>query len=127
MSRPEHRLFDPSSTRTPQWTDEAHDLKLASTRTEERQEAALDAAAQSWRRDAERTIEQLAASGREFVSDDLYKYVGPVMGPSPNVVGALFSAAARRGIIRRVGYRQSERESAAGRVVAVWRGTGGTA
>lgn len=124
------RLFDPVvETRTPQWTDELHGLDPAGPgRDVAAREAALEAASQSWRRDAERMIEQLAAlsrrTGEGFTSDELYRYVGPVMGPSTNVVGALFSAAAKRGIIRRVGYRPSVREVAAGRIVSVWIGTG---
>lgn len=72
--------------------------------------AAFDAAIARW-----------AARGEPFTSDEPIAEVGPPIG-SPNAVGARMNAAARAGVIRKVGYRPSSRPSRQGGVVAVWVG-----
>ena len=76
-------------------------------------------------------IEGLALRGRPFTSDDLRVALG-ANGPLTDEVtpthvngyGAVIHAAAVKGIIHRIGYAQSERKEAHGRVVAVYIGTG---
>lgn len=74
-----------------------------------------------WREAFDAALARWAVRGVEFVSDDVLAEVGPPIG-SANAVGARMCAAARAGVIRRVGYRQSSRPSRQGGVVAVWRG-----
>jgi|SRR5262245_36291101 len=68
----------------------------------------------------------LARSGREFTSEDVTARVGLPRGEVEtnrnNAVGALMSACARQGIIRRVGYRKAERSDLHAAVVGVWVG-----
>lgn len=66
-------------------------------------------------------IETLAATGRTFTSDDLWR-LGVPMPANPNALGALFSAARKRGVIECVGYQPSAREGRNASVVRVWRG-----
>lgn len=67
-------------------------------------------------------IRATALLAKEFTSDDVQKIL-TVTPTHVNSIGAVFHAAASRGIIERVGYRQSERPEAHARVVAVYRGT----
>lgn len=62
-------------------------------------------------------IRQLAARGGEFSSNDARRIHG-VSGP---VVGAAFSAAAKSGLIVRVGYEPSTEPGTHAHPVAVWR------
>ncbi len=75
----------------------------------------------SWRLAAEHTIGQLAAAGFDFTADDVTGVVGAAPGHK-SALGALFLAAARRGEIVPVGYRQSGRVEARARALRVWRG-----
>ncbi len=77
-----------------------------------------------WKLAAERALADLAASGREWTSDDLLERVGLPIASSRNTVGAVIQAAVKRGDIEPVGYTQSTRPSAHGRVIRVWRGRG---
>lgn len=79
-----------------------------------------------WRRRAERWIEEAAATGVEFTSDDLYHSLGRPMASSPQSIGSLFLSAARRGVIRKTGYVQSRQASRNASVIATWTGTGAT-
>lgn len=66
----------------------------------------------------EAAIRQLAASGRPFSSNDarpLHNVTGPV-------VGAAFSAAAKAGLIKRVGYVSSTEPGTHAHPVAEWIG-----
>ncbi len=81
-----------------------------------------DASHPWWRAAAKEAIADLAASGRPFTSDDIHARVGAE--PSRRAgLGALLLAAARRGEIVPVGFRQSERREAHARNVRVWQGT----
>jgi hypothetical protein len=62
-------------------------------------------------------IRQLASTRREFSSNDARRLHG-VRGP---VVGAAFSAAAKAGLIRRIGYEPSTDPDTHSHPVAVWR------
>ena len=82
------------------------------------QSAALDARPDD-RAKVDAAIRQLAATGREFSSNDARS----IHGVKGAVVGAAFGAAARSGLIRSVGAETSSGRSAHGKDVAVWIGT----
>lgn len=58
-------------------------------------------------------------AGLEFTTDDLHDFL-PEPG-HPNWLGCAIAKLRNEGVIERLGYRQSQRPSANGRVVAVWR------
>lgn len=76
--------------------------------------AAVDAAGvavhKTWRPKAEAALDTLIRSGHPFTADDLRALVDEQPN-HPNQVGSLFTAAARRGEIRKMGYRQSHVKS----------------
>jgi hypothetical protein len=73
-----------------------------------------------WKARADRAIRELAASGQDFGAEDVRAIAG---NPSrPNAFGSRFLAAARAGLIVKVGYRNSLRPSLHSHPVAVWRG-----
>jgi hypothetical protein len=64
----------------------------------------------AYRSKVEDAIASLAASGREFGSDDVRTIAGdPPRGVSTNLTGALFIAASKAGLIRPVGFGYSAR------------------
>lgn len=74
---------------------------------------------------AERAMVQLKAYAAwgDFTTDDLHDGCS-LEGIAPthhNGWGAIFSKAAKLGLIQRVGYRKSLRPASHSRVVAVWR------
>lgn len=73
-----------------------------------------------WRAEAWRVLERLAASGEEFTSEAITRVVG--QPGHPNAVGALFSHAARSGIVVRVGFDKAERTNQHAALISVWRG-----
>lgn len=75
----------------------------------------------SYRDQFERVLKALAASGDEFTSEDVTAVVGQPPN-HPNTVGALFNAAARRGLITKRGYRKSVRPRSHCHCIAVWAG-----
>lgn len=74
-----------------------------------------------WRVAAEAAIDRLAATGRQFTADDVRDRVGGPPGHH-NALGGVFIAAARRGQIRPVGYRASDRRQAHRRPIRTWVG-----
>ncbi len=69
------------------------------------------------------TLRGLADSGRRFTSDDVRIIAGdPPPGFSPNIIGAMVTAAAKRHQIEPVGYGTTTRRAGRGRMVMVWRG-----
>lgn len=85
-------------------------------------ERALDTKSE-YRTSVEAAIKILAIAGREFSSDDVRELVGdPPHNVSTNTTGALFSAAAKAGIIRKVGYDISKRVVGHGNLVRLWIG-----
>lgn len=102
----------------PQPADEGRRLR------DEGAQQALDGADTRARLAGEKAIRDLARSGREFTSDDVHELVGHPLGASTAVMGSLFLTSAQAGLIEHVGYRQSRRREAHGRVVKTWRGTG---
>lgn len=79
-------------------------------------------AREAWKQDALDLIVQLAKTGREFTSDDLYKSgLGPA--PHPNMVGPLFYRAMNLGyIIPTHQVRRSQRKARRHGWVAEYRG-----
>lgn len=71
----------------------------------------------------EQALDWIRSSADRFTADDLVLSVGlPNVSASNknNAVGAVFSAARRQRLIRRVDWTQSTRPESHGRVVAVW-------
>lgn len=100
-------------------TDEGLRLKA------EGQQLALDAAV-PWKDQAREAIERLADSDFEFTSEHVIDIVGlpreDVGTNRNNAVGAAMTAAARAGLIFKVGYTTCKRPSSHGRVVTKWKG-----
>ena len=92
--------------------------------------AGMDLALQAvpdWFERAQVALGVLASSGMTFTAEDLVYLVGL---PRPdeeadrnNAVGAAFSAAARRRIIQRVGFRNSGTARSHARTLAIWVGS----
>lgn len=84
--------------------------------------ASVDATDSSWTGHALSLLEYFAKSVREFSSDEFRAhFVNQLSEPSHyNAYGALFSVAAKRGIIKHIGYVKSKRAPAHSRVVGVW-------
>ena len=71
----------------------------------------------------ERALEWLRGAYGAYTADDLIEAIGlphEVASNRNNSVGAIFSAARKQGIIRRVGWAQSRRKESHGRVIAQW-------
>lgn len=116
-------LFDAVVPGAPSASDrEQLTLGAALCARDDGQRTALFATDIRWRQAAERAIEDLARSGLEWSIEDVTDRVGRALGSPRNALGGLISTAARRGLIVKVGYRQSREPSRAGGVVAVWRG-----
>lgn len=80
-----------------------------------------------WRDHAMAVLEELAATGKTFTADDLVARVGlpddEVGMNRNNAVGAIFSAAAKSGLIVPTGnYIKSRRRTNHSAVLAVWAG-----
>lgn len=87
---------------------------------------AADSRHYSWTQDFKAHMQHLAISGYQFTVDDVIAKIGLPPGNtganSNNVVGAMISGWAKKGLIRRCGYTKSTRALSHGRVVAVWVG-----
>lgn len=83
---------------------------------------ALDVQPVEWQEQVHACIANLAAAGGTFTSDDVTRECGDSPTGSKGAMGALFLAASKRGVIRRVGYTQSSRSSGHARALAVWQG-----
>jgi hypothetical protein len=73
-----------------------------------------------WVERADAELNRLAASGERFTAETLTGRVG--MPSHPKAVGARFNAAAKRGLIRKVGFTRANRRAAHSRDLAVWQG-----
>jgi hypothetical protein len=71
-------------------------------------------------------ITWLAQRGPPFTSENIIEEIGQPTdihgNPKPNAMGAVFCAAARRGLIVRTGYQQATRASRHAGMISVWRG-----
>ena len=73
-----------------------------------------------WVETADYAIEHLCAEGRPFSAEDVRRLVGP---PShPNAMGARINAAARRGLIVKVGTITATRPERHANEMRLWRG-----
>jgi hypothetical protein len=79
------------------------------------------AASTDWKDRWNAAIAQLASVGVEFTADDVRELAGEPTD-HPNAIGARFHAAARAGLIKRAGYRKSQRTARHANTVAVWVG-----
>lgn len=75
-----------------------------------------------WRDAADAAIARAAASGEVFQAADLPTRWGCPEPRHPNAWGARIGAAARAGVIRAVGYGQSNRPTTARSAVRLWQG-----
>ena len=73
-----------------------------------------------WNQDALNWLEAYAWSGLDFTADDLRKSFRPP--PHGNMTGAAFQTARKLGIIRPVGFTESNTPSRRHSVIRVWRG-----
>lgn len=81
----------------------------------------------AWSDAADEAIIALAATGRDFTSDDLLEMIGPPdVSHAPNArnnaMGAAFSRASKRKIIEVVGHTQSRAQHRKGGLIRIWRG-----
>jgi hypothetical protein len=74
-----------------------------------------------WQIHAAQIIESLAQTGRRFSPDDFHARL-QFLPHHPNAIGAAFRRAQLAGVIKRIGWQQSERAAAHARVVAVYLG-----
>lgn len=81
-------------------------------------EAVTDAASPDERSRIDAAIRQVAARGGVWSANDVRVLVPDVSGP---LMGARFNAAAKAGLITRVGYEPSTKGSTHGHPVAQWR------
>jgi len=72
----------------------------------------------------ERVVRSLAATYKPFTSEDIIEEIGtPSEGSNRNnAIGALMSAAAQSGIIKKSGFATAKRQSSHGRIIHVWVG-----
>jgi len=75
---------------------------------------------EGYRESFNRVLGEMADTGQPFSSEDVTAVVG--QPSNPNTVGALFIGAAKRGVIRKCGYRQSTRPERHAAVIALWEG-----
>lgn len=88
--------------------------------------AANASVAPDWKHRADAVIQKLALSGQDFTSEAVTAEVGQPTGENgenkPNAVGARFSAAARQGLIVRVGFVKATRANQHATMISLWRG-----
>lgn len=77
-----------------------------------------DAVDVDWRERAEAAVDALIVEGQPFTAEEVCRIAG--RPDRPNAVGALLLGAARRGAVRRVGYRPARRAERHGAVLAIW-------
>jgi hypothetical protein len=76
----------------------------------------------AWKANVDFVIGRLALTGRPFTSDDVSAITGDSPTGSRGAMGARFNYAARRGVIRRIGYVPSRRVTVHAHPVAQWVG-----
>ena len=101
----------------------ADQLELGQALAEQGMATADLNADRAWRSRVDDAIALLAAGAGDFTAEDVRALAGdPPAGTSPNAMGALLHAAARRRWIRRIGYRPARRPSLHAHPIAVWIG-----
>lgn len=76
----------------------------------------------AWKANVDYVIGLLAQAGIPFTADDVSAITGDSPTGSQGALGARFSHAARKGVIKRVGYVPSKRPSVHMHPVAQWLG-----
>ena len=74
-----------------------------------------------WKAKCDRAILMLAVKGERFTAEDVRLVAGDPPN-HPNAMGARFLAAAKEGLIEKVGYGKPVRASRHANPVAIWRG-----
>jgi hypothetical protein len=103
-------------------TDQLDIFAEAEARKTQGQARADSAQPDEWKQTVDRVITALASTGQPFTSDDVSQVTGDSPTGSQGAMGARFSHAARRGVIRRCGYVPSKRASVHMHPVAQWVG-----
>lgn len=98
------------------------ELEINAPADEKGVEQAHRNAPEPWKTVAMRALEAEAKTGKEFEAYTLEVLHDVPAADHPNRWGGLFYAAARRGVIRKVGYHASLRPGRSGGVCAVWVG-----
>lgn len=103
------------------------DYDEAARRRDDGMTAAEHAVLPAWRALVRKAIDDLAAAGTPFTSEDLRARVPPPeqVGTSPNAIGAMLSGALTRGVVEVIGMRTSKRPEAHCRRILVYRGAAG--
>jgi hypothetical protein len=102
-----------------------YDLFGGSLKDQGMQSALSSSAALPWRDRAMAAIEMLAERKQPFTSEDVVAAVGLPRASEANAnnaVGAVMSLAARRRLIRPIGYVQARRDVSHARVLRQWEG-----
>jgi hypothetical protein len=76
----------------------------------------------AWKNNVDTVIAMLARTGKPFTSDDVSAITGDSPTGSQGAMGARFSYAAKRGVIRRCGYTPSRRAAVHMHPVSMWIG-----
>jgi hypothetical protein len=76
----------------------------------------------AWKNNVDAVIAMLARQGEPFTSDDVSALTGDSPTGSRGAMGARFSHAAKKGIIRRCGYTPSRRAAVHMHPVSLWIG-----
>lgn len=74
---------------------------------------------EDWAKAFEEQVLDFVRLGSQFTSEDVTQLVGQPPN-HPNAVGARMNAMARRGFIKRVGFRKAERKNQHATVIGVW-------
>lgn len=78
---------------------------------------------EAWRAKAQEALEDMAEKGLTFSADDVVAEAG--LPPVPNMMGGLFVAAWRAGVIVPAGFSQATRAASHARVQRLWRAPDG--
>jgi len=106
-------------TTTP-FPDDAPRPRNGRTLRDEALERVERAAPDDWKARAWTRLLQLAATGRDFTSEDVTATAGKA--PEPRALGAVFSTASRHGLIRKSGFAVATSPTRHVAPIQVWRG-----
>lgn len=84
-------------------------------------ERVTDNTREDWIAAADAAIVRLARSGQPFSAEDVRAAVGDPPGHA-NAMGARMLAAAKHGLLEKIGYGKPTRASSHASVIAIWRG-----
>lgn len=100
------------------------DAELSAALKEQGMQQASRNADQQWKDRFDKALQTLAAAGTEFTSEDVTAVTGLPPSGSPSAVGARMNAAAKRGLIVRVGLRNARRAKSHAAMLLTWKGSG---